>query len=67
MRQKTIIVLVVGLLMLTLCAGTALVAVKFQPARYYPTGPFPVSATSADFNGDGRDDLATPTATPTAR
>ena len=59
-RARTLAVLVAATAaLLVALAGPALAAVKFQPARYYPAGPFPVSATSADFNGDGRDDLAT--------
>ena len=59
-NAKTLAVLLAATAaLLAALAGPALAAAKFLPARYYPTGPFPVSAASADFNGDGRDDLAT--------
>ena len=59
-NAKTLAVLLAATVaLLVALAGPALAAAKFLPARYYPTGPFPVSAASADFNGDGRDDLAT--------
>ena len=59
-NAKTLAVLLAATVaLLVALAGPALAVAKFLPARYYPTGPFPVSATSADFNGDGRGDLAT--------
>ena len=56
--KTSAVLLAVAVALLVALAGPALAAAKFLPARYYPTGPFPVSAASADFNGDGRDDLA---------
>jgi len=54
---------ILAFLLLSLFATQASARIRFEEARDYPAtalgaGSGPAAATSADFNGDGRDDLA---------